>query len=95
MAEKTLEPKVHATGLMDVFALARSKTMTERLLAPVISNGTLMSGGIKAVIGSLAYNKAGKMGNIISSGLIIDGFEDGVTAIMKRFGSNAETGSSW
>ena len=95
MAEKVIEPKVHATGLLDVFALAASKTATERLSAPVIGNGTLMSGGIKAVIGSLGYNKAGKMGNIVSSGLIIDGFEDGVTALMKRFGGNADMGANW
>jgi hypothetical protein len=80
---KILESKAGELTLADAFLIAVSKQVTERVLAPIIGNGSLMSGGLK-VGGALAINGLlkNKIGKIISTGLIVDGTEDVVTSFL-------------
>ena len=81
MAE-VLNPKVEASGLVDIALLGISKSTTERLLAPVIGNATPTSGAVKLVVGSIVQGKMGKMGKAVGGGLVIDGIEDLVSAFL-------------
>ena len=89
---KILEPKVEASGLMDVIALGVAKSTTERLTAPIIGNATIKSGAIKLIAGGAIGGKGGKVGKAISGGLIVDGIEDVVSSILGN--NNAGSGSS-
>lgn len=81
-----LNPKIQASGLIDVFAIGVAKQVTERISAPYIGNGTITSGLIKGVVGGIAYGKGGRIGNILASGLIIDAAEDVAVSLLGRFG---------
>jgi hypothetical protein len=84
-----LNPQVHATGLIDVFAIGVSKQLTERATAPFIGNGTLTSAIAKAIVGGIAYGKAGRIGNIVASGLVIDAAEDAAVSLLGKIGGGA------
>lgn len=88
---KILEPKVEASGLMDVVALGVAKSATERLSAPIIGNASVKSGVIKLAAGGVIGGKGGKVGKAISGGFIVDGIEDVVSAILGNNGAGAGT----
>lgn len=88
MAE-TLNPKIEAHGIVDIFAIGVSKQVTERISAPYIGNGTITSALIKGVAGSIAYGKGGRIGNIVASGLIIDAAEDAAVSLLGGIMGNA------
>lgn len=91
-----LNPKIQASGLIDVFAIGVSKQVTERISAPYIGNGTITSGLIKGVVGGIAYGKGGRIGNIIASGLIIDAAEDVAVSLLGKFGgSGGQAQNEW
>lgn len=78
-----LNPKINANSLLDVFAVGIAKSGTEMALAPVIGNGTVQSGVIKLVAGSALHSFIpGKFPGYISSGMVIDGVEDIVKAVL-------------
>ena len=80
---KILKPKIKANGLMDSFEMAALKSISERSLAPVIGNGSMKSGVVKlvgaGVLGSVSSNKHV---SLLSSAIIVDGFEDIVTGLL-------------
>ena len=95
-----LKPKVEASGIMEVIGLGVSKSVTERGFAPVIGNATVKSGAIKLVTGGLVYGLSGKMnlgklGHIVSSGIIVDGIEDVISSFINGRTNNAESGVTW
>ena len=80
---KLLSEKVGEFTILEAFGVAVSKSATERLMAPLVGNGTLLSAGVKAVVGGVINGMAkGKVGNIISTGLIVDAGEDLVNFIL-------------
>ena len=83
-----LKPKIQETnGIIDVLMIGLSKSITESILAPVIGNATMKSAIIKGILGGVLHGRAGKYGNIIASGLIIDASEDMVkSTIMPMVG---------
>lgn len=89
-------PKVHATGVLDILGIALSKQLTERAATPLVGNGNFKSSAAKLVTGTLGYNRAGRIGNALAGGLVIDGAEDFIVALI---GANAQrtegTQSSW
>jgi hypothetical protein len=82
MATEILNPKVEYTGLFDLVGVGVVKQLEESLTAPIIGNGTFISGGIKLVGGSLLHGKGGRLGNIASSALLVDAGEDIALALM-------------
>lgn len=84
MAE-VLNPKVEAHGIFDVLGMAVAKQVTERMLSPYIGNATVKSGIIKGIAGGLLYGKAGKYGNMVAGGLVIDAAEDVAVSLMAKF----------
>ena len=88
---KILEPKVEASGLLDVVALGLAKSTTERLSAPRIGNATIKSGVIKLVAGGIIGGRGGKLGKAVSGGFIVDGIEDTITAILGNSGVGSGT----
>lgn len=76
-----LKPKVQESGLVDVFAMGISKSVTEAALAPIIGNGTVKSGIIKLVGGSVLHGR-NKYMNYVAGGLVVDGVEDVVKALV-------------
>lgn len=69
---------------IDLLGATASKYVTERALAPYIGNGTLMSGGIK-IVGSQFAKAVPYAGKYVSAGLLIDGAEDIMTALLNKF----------
>ena len=83
---EVLNPKVSYSGLFDVVGVGVVKQFEERLTSPLIGNGTLMSGGIKLVIGAIAHGKGGRLGNIASSALLVDAGEDLAVGLLGMLG---------
>ena len=91
-----LNPKIEAHGLFDVFAIGLSKQVTERVTAPYIGNGSITSGIIKGIVGGIAYGKGGRIGNIVSSGLVIDAAEDIAVSLLGKVGQGGSgTRDEW
>lgn len=87
-----LKPKVQASGLMDVAMLGLSKSATERILTPIIGNATISSGAMKLFAGGVIQGR-GKIGQAVGGGLVIDGVEDLVTAVLGgKMGGDAGAG---
>lgn len=76
-----LNPKVQQSGLIDVFGMGISKAVTERILTPMVGNATVKSGIIKLIGGSVLHGR-NKYLNYVSGGLVIDGVEDIVQALI-------------
>lgn len=73
---KILQPKVEASGFFDLIAIGVAKNFEERLTAPLIGNGTLMSGLIKGVVGGVIDGHGGKIGKIVGGAFGVDAGED-------------------
>jgi len=90
-----MNPKVEASGLTDVIALGLAKSTTERLLTPMIGNGSIKSGVIKTIGGALIGGKGGKIGKAVSGGLIVDGIEDVVSSVLGGSTGGSNVSESW
>ena len=77
-----LKPKVEVSGIMDLLGIGIAKSITETMLSPYIGNATIKSGIVKLIAGGVIYGKAGRIGNILSGGLLVDASEDIVKAII-------------
>ena len=75
--------KVGRIKLADMFFMGISKNVTEAMLIPVVGNANFLSGTAKLIL-ALGVNQfaKGKLGNIISGGLVIDGIEDYVNRLL-------------
>jgi len=76
-------------NLMDFLAVGVSKVTMERLLTPMIGNGTVKSGVLKGVGGialsQMVGNKSGmgeQVGRYVAAGLIVDAVEDVTLALI-------------
>ena len=82
-----LSEKVGDFTIIEAFGVAVAKTTSERLLQPIIGNGTLMSGALKGVAGALIGGMGnGKITKTIATGLIVDAGEDLVNFVMPSTG---------
>lgn len=88
-----LKPKIEYGGLADLVAVGVVKQMEEKLTSPMIGNGTLMSGGIKLITGSLLHGKMGRIGNVASSAFLVDAGEDLAMGLMAMLGGAGIGGS--
>jgi len=95
MAKNILNPKIQATGLVDIGLIGVSKNVTERMLTPVIGNGTLQSGIMKLVAGGFVQGQAGKLGSAVGGGLVIDAVDDIVGSLMGGMGGSGATSEDW
>ena len=80
--------KPSASTYKDALIIAGIKTVEERLLAPIIGNGTLKSGIIKAVVGFVLPSIGGsnKWTNLAGTAFIVDSTEDLVNAGLQMMG---------
>lgn len=92
MTAEVLKPKVQASGLGEVVALGISKKITEIALAPIVGNGSIKSALVKGVAGGVLHGRAGKVGNIVAGGLVVDAIEDAVQALLGGAIENAMSG---
>ncbi len=73
----SLSRELSRMGLVDALILGVLKFVLERVTAPVIGNGTYMSGAIKIGASMLVDRVlSGKIGNMLSTALMLDGVED-------------------
>jgi len=83
MANPITSLKAGSLNLGDAVLIALSKNITERIATPMIGNATLFSGAVKTGIAVvLTQFIKGKIGNIIGTGLMVDGTEDFVSAFL-------------
>lgn len=90
----TLTSDVGRTGFSPVEALmiAGSKIATETILARTpVGNSTLLSGGVKMLGAALVGIPLGKsmIGKAVATGLVIDGAEDVVRALLGGLGAGS------
>jgi hypothetical protein len=81
-----MNPKVEASGWMDLIAIGLVKQVEERVTSPYIGNATIASGVIKGVAGGLIHGKAGRIGNIASGAFLVDAGEDIGLALLGMVG---------
>ena len=83
-----LGAKTGQLSIGDALAIAGTKIVTERLLATIVGNGSLVSGAVK-LGGAMASKKlmSGKMGDILATAMTIDGSEDIVSSFFPTFSS--------
>ena len=91
MVENIVQEKVAASSwnLGDFFAVSVVKSLEEAALMPVLGTGTLKSGVVKGVAGIVVSQMVGnkpdmvsKIGRYAAAGLVIDGFDDIVKAVV-------------
>jgi hypothetical protein len=61
---------------------------------PVVGNNNLISGVAKLAIGGLMHGKGGRIGNMATGGIILDGADDLVGVAMGMFGGKIGGGGS-
>lgn len=92
---KILQAKPGKLSLTDSFIIAGSKIATEKALAPLVGNGSYMSGASKIGI-AWALNKlmGGQVSDYVGTGLTVDGTEDIMKDLLKTVGLNASSSSN-
>lgn len=80
-----LGAKAGKLSYMDALLIAGTKIVSERLLATVVGNGSLVSGATK-MIGAGFVDKfvSNKYGSIITTALVVDGAEDVVLSFLPQ-----------
>ena len=91
---KILKSKVTTNEYLDAIGVALVKNVEERLLAPIVGNGTIGSGLVKGIGGMLTPQLLGsnKYSRMITTALIVDSAEDLINGFMG--GMNLSGGSS-
>lgn len=91
---KVIRVKPSKGMFMDAVGIAIVKSAEERLLSPIIGNGTIGSGIVKAIAGFITPVIGGenKWTKMISTAFIVDSAEDFVNAIWGMI--SGATGSS-
>ncbi len=80
---KILGAKGGQLSVSDSLMIAGTKILSERVLASVIGNGTLISGGIKLTGAVMSKNfVGGKINDILGTALMVDGAEDIVSSFL-------------
>lgn len=93
MAE-ILKPKVEATGILDIVGMLAAKRVIDGFALPVVGNNNLMSAVAKLGIGAMTHGKGGRIGNIVTGGVILDGADDVASMVMARIGGNGLSGGT-
>jgi len=84
---KLLGAKGGQLSVSDSLMIAGAKILSERILSPVVGNGSLLSGGVKILGSVLSKNMVGgKVNDILGTALMVDGSEDIVSSF---FGGTA------
>lgn len=78
-----LKAKSGKLSVMDALMIAGAKSVSERILARFVGNGTLMSGALKMGISiALISGVKGKVGDILGTAMMVDGGEDIITSFL-------------
>jgi len=90
---KLIKAKGTKSIFMEALGIAVIKNFEERLLAPIVGNGSFGSGIVKAIIGVIVPSVGGnnKYTKAIASAFIIDSAEDLVNAVMGALRGGATT----
>lgn len=92
---KIMSAKPGKLSLTDSFIIAGSKIATEKLLAPLVGNGSYMSGGVKiASAWGLKKLFGGKVSDYVGTGLTVDGTEDIMKNLLSTVGLSASASSN-
>jgi len=85
---KIIEGKPSANMYIDALAIAGIKTVEERLLAPIVGNGTFVSGAVKGAIGIGVPMIAGgnKWAKVLGTAFLVDSAEDVMNALISMIG---------
>lgn len=83
MSPEILGSKVGKLSYMDALLIAGTKIVSERLLANIVGNGSLVSGATKLVGAGLVQKfLPDKAGSIVATALVVDGAEDVVLSFL-------------
>lgn len=90
-----IETKVGDFSISEAFIIGLMKSVSERILTPLIGNGTYLSGATK-LVGAYALPKMvkGKYSNMMGTALAVDGVEDIIQKLLSGFGGNSDNGGT-
>lgn len=89
-----INAKVGEFSLVEAFAIGFSKSLGERLMAPVIGNGNFLSGTVKLVASwglPKLFSKDNAIVKVVATGLAVDGVEDMITRVLSGFNVESRT----
>ena len=95
-----LKANVSSAGVLDTVASLGVKHMVDGFAMPIVGNNNFISGIAKLAVGTIIHGKAGRVGNVVSNGMILDGADDLYLAIMsmvkgKSSGSESSAEQAW
>lgn len=104
MAEELLSPKSTGKKLGESFGVGASAVASEVIVTPFLGTNNLWSAGTKILAGAVISGASKKkMGEIIGTGVLVDGMINGINALLgstltnmfgKATGSESKTSSS-
>jgi hypothetical protein len=89
-----LNPKMQATGIVDLAGMLIVKRVVDGFAMPIVGNNNLISGVAKLAVGGLLHGKGGRIGHIATGGIILDGADDLVGVALGMFGGKFGGGGS-
>ena len=81
-----LKPKVQATGIIDLAGMLIVKRVVDGVALPVVGNNNIISGVAKLGIGGFLHGKGGRIGHVVTGGVILDGVDDIAGYVMGMVG---------
>lgn len=92
---KLFKRKTGKLTLGDAFGIALFKSFGERLLTPFVGNGTFLSGAVKIGGAMALYGLiGGRIGDLASTSLIVDGSEDIIRQLLGSGGFGGFVGGA-
>jgi hypothetical protein len=78
------KPSIQATGLIDLAGMLIVKRVVDAGAVPIVGNNNLMSGAAKLLIGGILHGKGGRIGNVLTGGVVLDGVDDIAGVVMQK-----------
>ncbi len=77
-------PQVQGTGLIDLAGMLIVKRVVDAVTMPYVGNNNLISGIAKTAIGGVFHGKGGRIGHIVTGGIVLDGVDDFAGVVMGK-----------
>lgn len=94
---KSIEkPSVNAVGLFDLAGMLILKRVVDVAGVPIVGNNNIVSGVAKLAVGGLLHGKGGRIGHVVTGGIVLDGVDDLAGIVMGKIwgGSSGTTQKS-
>jgi len=77
-------PQVSGSGLIDIAGMLVVKRLVDAVSMPYIGNNNLVSAVAKTALGGVFHGKGGRIGHIVTGGVVLDGVDDLAGVVMGK-----------